>query len=176
MDRTKQGEHVHESLGRRALDELRLYWIVFGFLALMFGAFTTYRRLIMSEVGIGYQHYGAGLIEAAIIAKVILIGNAMSLGKRFERRPLIIVVLVKTLLFGLLVAVFSVLERVVEGLLHGQSWAAIMHRVAVSAPDEILARTLMVIVAFLPFFALWEIGRVLGPGKLGEMFLHRRPA
>lgn len=176
MNRTEPGGHVHESLGHRAMDELKLYWIVFAFLALMFAAFTTYRRLIMSEVGISYQHYGAGLIEAAIIAKVILVGRAMSLGKRFESRPLFVTVLVKTMLFGLLVALFSVLERVVEGMLRHQSWATILHRLAISGPDEILARTLMVLVAFLPFFALWEIGRVLGPGKLDEMFMHRRPA
>jgi hypothetical protein len=32
----------------------------------------------------------------------------------------------------------------------------------------------MIMVAFIPFFAFWETGRVLGPGKLSEMFLHKR--
>src|SRR3974390_2556485 len=98
------GSHKARKLKERALEELRVYWTVFAFLALMFGAFTLYRRLILHEAGIGYAHSGAGLIEAAIVAKVILIGQAMSVGRGVERRPLIIAVLVKAVLYGLLVA------------------------------------------------------------------------
>ena len=130
----------------------------------------------MQEAGISYAHWGAGLIKAAIIAKVILLGQAMRIGKGIESYPLIISVLVKATLYGLLVGVFNVLEHVIEGLAHGHTWEAIEHRVVVNGPDEILADGLMVLVAFIPFFALWETGRVLGEGKLAELFLHRRPA
>ncbi len=160
----------------RAAEELRLYWVVFAYLALMFGAFTTYRRLLMADVGISYGHYGAAVVEAAVIAKVILIGQALSLGKRFERRPLIVSVLVKALAYGFLVALFDVVERVIEGLLHGGGWPAVEQRLLTYAPDEILARTVMIFVSFIPFFALWETARVLGPGKLSEMFLRGRVA
>jgi hypothetical protein len=77
----------------KAREELRLTLVVFAFLAFMFCAFLTYRRLVLKEYGISYAHYGAGLIEAAIIAKVILFGQAMNLGKRIEDEPLIISVL-----------------------------------------------------------------------------------
>jgi hypothetical protein len=148
---------------------------VLVFLAIMFCAFVTYRRLVMKEAGISYEHWGARLIKAAIIAKVILVGQAMKIGRRIESYPLIISVLVKAVLYGLLVGVFNVLERVIEGLAHGNSWEAIAYRAVMNGPDEILADSLMVLVAFIPFFALWETGRVLGPGKLAELFLHRRP-
>ena len=166
------GSHKARKLKERALEELRVYWTVFAFLALMFGAFTLYRRLILHEAGIGYAHYGAGLIEAAIVAKVILIGQAMSVGRGVERRPLIIAVLVKAVLYGLLVAGFDVVERLVEGLLRGDDRQALLHGVIVNGPTEALAQAVMVLVSFIPFFALWEIGRVLGPGKLTELFLH----
>jgi hypothetical protein len=168
-------QHGAGHLKEKAIEEFRLYWIVFAYLALMFGAFTTYRRLVLSEVGISYGHYGIGIIEAAVIAKVILIGEAFHLGKRIENHALIIAVLVKSVLFGLLVGVFNVLERVIEGLIHGDSWAGIAHRVVVYGPRESLARAVVMIVSFIPFFALWEVARVLGPGKLHEMFWHRRP-
>lgn len=167
-----RGGHFRE----KAIEEFKLYWVIFAYLALMFGAFNTYRRLVLSESGISYAHYGAGLIEALVIAKVILIGQAFKLGKRFESRPLIVAVLVKSVLYGLLVGLFSVLERVIEGWVHGDAWPAIAQRLVENGPREILARTLTVIVSFIPFFALWEVGRLLGPGKLFEMFLHNRPA
>ena len=164
-----------EHFKSRAIEEFKLYWIVFAYLAIMFGAFTTYRRLVMAEAGVSYGHLGAGLIEAAVLAKIILVGQALELGKRSESRPLIVSVLVKALAYGFLVALFHVVERAIEALLHGGGWAAIEHRVLMYGPDEMLARTVMVFVSFVPFFALWETARVLGPGKLFDMFLRGRP-
>jgi len=166
---------VH-NLKERALEELRIYWAVFAYLALMFGAFTLYKRLILHQVGIDYAHYGAGLIEAAIVAKVILIGQALSFGRGAERHPLIVAVLVKAVLYGVLVGGFDVVERIVEGLLRGKEWHALLQGVVVNGPTEAFANALMILVSFIPFFALWETGRVLGPGKLTELFFHGRYA
>jgi hypothetical protein len=169
----------HTKLSRfkaKAAEEFKLYWVVFAFLALMFGAFTTYRRIVLHEVGVSYAHWGLALIEAAIIAKVILIGHAMKVGKRLENRPLIISVFAKAFLYGLLVAAFNMLERVVDGLIHRESWQAIAHRIVMVGPQEMFANSLMIFVAFIPFFAVWEIGRVVGFDKLADMFLRRRLA
>ena len=155
-------------------EEFRLFLVVFVFLALMFGAFLTYRRLILNEAGITYLNYGGGLIKAAIVAKIILIGQAMKVGKRIEDQPLIFVVLAKAVLFALLVAVFNILERIIEGLLRGYDWEAIWNAVVMNSPSEVLAGTLMVVVSFIPLFALWETGRVLGAGKLSEIFFRKR--
>jgi hypothetical protein len=171
-------QHVPHHFKEKAVEEFKLYWLVFFFLAVMFGAFNTYRRLILGEVGVNYGHYGAGLIEAAIIAKVILIGDAMKLGRWMEAKyPLIYTVLVKSVLFGLLVAVFNMIEHAIEGLVHGETWALILaHPFPAQNTNEILARTVVMIVTFIPFFAVWEAGRVLGRGKLSEIFLRHRRA
>jgi len=159
----------------RAIEEFKVFWVVAAFLALMFGAFTTYRRLILSEFGISYLHYGVALIEALVVAKVILIGQALGIGKRFERGPLIVAALVKAVLYGAFVAAFSVLEHWIEALVHGKDLASVWHEFAGLGKDEILARMLMVIVAFIPFFALWEVDVALGKGKLLALLLQRRP-
>jgi hypothetical protein len=115
-------------------------------------------------------HYAAALIEAAVIAKVMLIGQIAGLGKRFESEPLIVTVPVKALLYALLVALFGLLEHIIEGVVHGNDWAGIVHAFLSIGIYEILARTLMVIFTFIPFFALWELNRVLGEGKLYALF------
>jgi hypothetical protein len=176
MSTTLSTGHHTRHFKEKFVEEFKVYWVVFAFLALMFGAFTNYRRLILHGVGINYAHWGAGLIQAAIIAKVILIGQAMHVGRRIERHPLIVAAVVKSLLYGLLVAVFNILEHAVEGLIHGDSWPAIAHRLVMSGPDEILARFLMIFIAFIPFFALWETGRVIGFGRLADLFFHKRAA
>ena len=161
---------------QKAIKELKVYWIVTLYLAFVFCSFTTYRRLILSEVDVSYLHYGAGLIEALIVAKVILIGQALGLGKRFEDGPLIVAALFKAAVYGLFVAVFAVIEHLVEGLAHGKGLAGAWQELLGLGKDEVIARTLMLFATFIPFFAFWEADRVLGEGKLFALFFQRRAA
>jgi hypothetical protein len=166
----------HTSLKEKAVEEFKLFWIIALYLAVFLGSFTVYRALVMKELGVPYLHYGFALVEALIIAKVILIGQAFGLGKRFERGLLILSVLYKSILFGVFVFLFGILEHVVEALIHKSGWAGFVQGVSELGLYELLARVVMLIVAFVPFFAFWEIGRVLGPGRLSELFFSRQGA
>jgi len=162
------------SFKEKAIEEFKVFWIITLYLALFLGAFTVYRRLILKEFGVVYLHYGFALIEALIIAKVILIGRAFRLGKRFERGPLIWSTIYKSALFGVLVMLFGILEHVIEGLLHKKDLTEILNGFVDIGMYEILARMIMLILSFIPFFAFWEIGRVLGRGKLSALFFSRQ--
>jgi hypothetical protein len=165
---------AHNGLRAKALEELKVFWIVALYLAVFLGAFTSYRRLVLAELGVTYFHYGVALIEALIIAKVILIGKAFGVGRRFEGGVLIVSVIFKSVTFGVFVFLFGILEHVVEGLFHREDWASIWHGLIAVGMNEILARMIVMIIAFLPFFAFWEIGRVLGPGKLRVLLFSRQ--
>ena len=171
-----RSEKTSSSLKEKAKEEFRMFWVTAIYLALMFSAFFTYRRLTLRESGITYLHYGAGVIEALILAKVILIGRALGLGRRFEEKPLVASVLFKSLVFGAFVGVFSVIEHVIGGLAHHESWDIIAQHLFSGGRDEILAKTLVVIVTFIPFFGFWEIDRVLGQGKVFALFFRKRTA
>jgi hypothetical protein len=158
----------------KAVREFKVYWIVAVYLAFVFCAFTSYRRLILSEFDISYLHYGAGVVEALIVAKVILIGEAVGLGKRFEHGPLIMAALFKAALYGLFVAIFAVIEHLIEGLAHGKGLVGAWHELLGLGKDEVLARTLMLFATFIPFFAFWETDRVLGEDKLFALFFQRK--
>ena len=125
-----------------------------------------------------YLHYGIALIEAMVIAKVVLIGRIFGFSRRFDDRPLIVPVIYKSLLFGMLVhAVRSCSRTLVDGWIHKRGPGG---RPAPRSPSvgayEIGARTLMLTVAFVPFFAFSEIGRVLGRSELGALFFAKRKA
>src|SRR5215471_10701585 len=108
-------QEAKASLKERAIEEFRLFWIVALYLWVFLGSFTIYRRLIVAETGVVYLHYGIALIEALIIAKVILIGKMFGFSRRFEDQPLIVPVLYKSILFGMLVLLFGIVEHLVEG-------------------------------------------------------------
>ena len=167
---------VHSSLKEKAIEELRLFWVIAIYLGLMLSAFAWYRRFVLSEAGISYTHYGAAVVEALILAKVILIGHAFGLGRRLESSPLILSVLFKALLFGVFIALFNVLEHVIGGLVHRETWEQIGHTLFSAGREEFLARTVMAIVTLIPFFAFWETDRVLGGHKLFDLFFHKKAA
>jgi hypothetical protein len=160
----------HATLKEKAVEELKAYWIISIYLAVLLGALTNYRRLILAEFGVAYVHYGIAIIEALIIAKVILIAKALGFGRRYEGGPLIWPVIHKTIFCGLLVMLFGILERIVEGLLHKKDLAVILQGIVDIGADELAARTLLMLVAFVPLFAFWELGRVIGLRKLSAIF------
>jgi len=170
-----QGDSGHEpGLKEKALRELKEFWIIAVYLALVFAAFTWYRRLILREFDITYVHYGVALVEALVIAKVILIGRAIGLGERYQRdKGLIPAALFKSVVYGCFVALFSVLEHLIEGLIHGKHVADILHGLAGPRRDEILARTLVLMITFVPFFAFWELSRLLGDGKMSGLLFKK---
>jgi hypothetical protein len=163
-------------LKERAIEEFKLFLIIALYLWIFLGSFTVYRRLVSAEVGAPYLNYGIALIEALIIAKVILIGKLFSFSRRFEDRPLIVPVLYKSFLFGAFVLLFGIVEHLVEGWFHQKGLLGGLRTISDLGACELGARVLMLIVAFVPFFAFGEIGRVLGRERLAAMFLSRRGA
>jgi hypothetical protein len=132
------------------------------------------RRLILAEADTTYLHYGIALVEALIIAKVVLIGRIFGFTRRFDERPLIVPVIYKSILFALLVLLFGVVEHLVTGWIHKQGLLGGLREIAEVGAYEIGARALTLTVAFIPFFAFSEVARVKGSGRLAAMFFSRQ--
>ena len=58
------------------------YYLNFVYLAFFLVAFTWYRRLTLAEYDIQFLEYWVPLIEAAVLAKVIMVGDLLGLGQR----------------------------------------------------------------------------------------------
>lgn len=169
-------EGKHAELKQKAREEMRLLLIITAYLGVLFCAFLTYRRLISREFGISSFHYGFALIEALIIAKVILIGKALGLGKHEKGRALLVPVLRTSVVYAILIGLFSVLEKTIEGLVHHKTLLESLAEFANVGKWEILARTLVLFVALIPFFAMWKLDEELGDRKLGQLFFGKRSA
>jgi hypothetical protein len=161
-------------LKQKLTNEITEYLIIFVYLAAHFSAFTWYQSLILAEYQITSFHFWAGIVEALILAKVIMVGNALHLGERLEDRPLIFIILYKAFVFVIFTAAFLVLEDTISGLLHGKGWEEGLHKIFGEGRDELLARSLVTFVSFIPFFAFQELSRMMGEGNIWSMFFRRR--
>ena len=163
-----------KSLKEKIFHEMAAYWINVGYLALVFAAFTQYRRFVLAAHDITYTNYWVAVIEALILAKVVIIGDALRLGRGLGQKPLIYPTLFRTVVFSLCVVGFTLIEHLIKGLWMGKGFTGGLVGFLGKGSHELLAGCLVVFVAFIPFFAFKELGRVLGEGKIWTLFFRRR--
>ena len=161
------------NLKKKIFHELAEFWITVIYLTLMFAAFTEYRRLVLAAHDITYTNYWVAVIEALILAKVVMIGDALHLGRRLDQKPLIYSTLLKTVVFSLFVGAFTLIEHVIKGLWKGMGLTGGLVDF-LGGGYELLAGCLVIFVAFVPFFAFRELGRVVGEGRIWALFFRRR--
>jgi hypothetical protein len=150
------------------------YLAVFAYMAAILLAFAIYNRALLAEYGVAYLPIAFGLIEAAILAKIVVIGQAFHFGARFDGRPLAWTVLYRSTAFALLTALFAILEDGVKRLLHHQKLIEHQPYDAPWAWDRAVAHAVILFVAFVPLFAIQELGKALGPGTLAGYFFGKR--
>lgn len=174
MNANRRWSDSSNGIKQRVLAEFKVYLVIALYLWVILGSFTIYRRLVLAESGVSYLHYGISLVEALIIAKVILIGSLFGFSRRFEDKPLVVPVIYKSFLFGVLVLLFGVVEHLVDGWIHKQGLLGGLRAIREVGAYELGARTLILVTALVPFVAFGEIGRALGANRLQELFFSRR--
>jgi hypothetical protein len=162
------------NLKKKIFHEMVEYWFNVCYLTLVFGVFTWYRRFLLASYDITYTNYGFAVIEALVLAKVIMIGEVIRLGRGLEQKPLIYPTLYKTVAFTFFVGVFKLIEQVIKGLWKGEGLTGGLIEFFEKGSLELLANSLVVFVAFIPFFGVKELGRVLGEDKIRALFFRRR--
>ena len=156
--------------------ELVEYLVNVVYVFLVFGVFTEDRRLILAAYDITYTHYGIALIQALVLAKIIMIGSVFRFARGLEDKPLIYPTLWKTAVFAVFVGVFEMVEHVIKVIWNGEGFAGALSDFTWERWDVVLANGLVILVTFIPFFAIRELGRVYGSDRIFALFFQRRHA
>ena len=154
-----------KGLKQTILHELIRYWLIVLYMAIFFGAFASYRRLLLAHYGISYEDYGIAVIRALVLAKVVLVAETLRLGRGYEEKPLIVPTLYKTFLFTVCVAVFDIAEGLVRGFMGGLGSMGAVDDVMSRFNYEWLSRALVIFFAFLPSFCGRRIEESAGKGS-----------
>lgn len=150
------------------------YLFNFAFLAFFLVAFAWYRRLLLASYNIPWTDYWAPLIESAVLAKVIMIGDALRMARGLRNWPLAVPTIYRTVMFSVLVVLFSILEHAVRALLHGRKASEGIAELTNSGWQGLLAWYVLILVAFLPFFTMKEVERAFGQNKVRGLFFSKR--
>jgi voltage-gated potassium channel Kch len=150
------------------LNEFEKYVVITVYLWLLFALFSLHKQLVQGH-GVSIWQQGFAIVNAVIFGKVILIGQALEVGKGLERRALVWVVLGKSLIFAILLLAFHIAEEAIRGWFRGQPLSDSFADFGGSLPG-LVAYAAIFFVALSPFFAFQETARVLGGGALWNLF------
>src|SRR5215469_7495275 len=166
---------TRRSLKQKAVEQMKKFLLIALYLFLVFSLFVVYKSMILAEQHIPFVYHGFALINAFALGKVMLVAKDLHVGERFDDAPLIYPTLLKSALFTVILACFKILEDAAIALYHGQSFHQSIADLAGGTWKGILTLTVLLFAVLIPFVGFGELQRVLGEGKLAQIFFHSRP-
>jgi hypothetical protein len=166
--------HRKATLHQRASHEFREFAILTVYLYITLGSVILMKTAVLHTEGIEFSPWGIAIVKAAVLAKFMLIGNAMKIGERFTAKPLIWPTLHKASAFLVLLIIMTIIEEAVVGLFHRKSIAASLGELVGDRLEETIAGFLIMLLVLIPYFAFRVLGEALGEGRLARMFFVAR--
>jgi hypothetical protein len=171
--RMRAGQPHAHSVKDKALHQGRQFLFMFLYLYVLFGLFTIHESIILREHHIEFTPYGIAVVNALVLAKVMLVAEDFRLGRRFEDGPLIYPILAKSGLFAIVFICFHIVEGVIVGLWHGETLVASVPGMGGGGIKGVISIGIIMFVVLIPFFAFREMHRVLGAAALQTILFKR---
>jgi hypothetical protein len=156
----------------RAIDELREFIILTAYLYVCLAAVIYFKAAVLPAQGIAYAPLGVAIIKAAICAKFMLMGRMLHIGERFN--PLIVPTLHRVIVFLLLLAVLTLVEEAIVGLIHGRKIWESVSEMGGGTFNQIIATIFIMFLILIPYFAFRSLGDIVGDKILVRLFFERR--
>jgi len=147
--------------------------LISAFFGLFFFAFATYKMFLLHQFENAQFTYISALINTLVLAKVILLGGFVRAGKAMDHKPLLITSIYKAAFFALLVGAFHWIEEFVKAVFHVGSFRDALHETLSATSWTLLGLVVICFCLFIPFFALWEIRRVMGDDAFSDLFVRK---
>jgi hypothetical protein len=158
-------------LHQRAMHELKELLFITLYLYITLGAVILMKTAVLHTQGVEFTPWGIAIVKAVVLAKFMLLGEAMKIGGRTTTGPLIWPTLRKAFSLLVLLIIMTIIEEAVVGLFHGKSIAASLGELFGPRLDETLAGYLIMLLVLLPYCAFRALEEALGEGRLARMFL-----
>jgi hypothetical protein len=160
----------------RLVHEVVRFGLMFVYLWVVFGLFVLHERIIRGQMGLGFQAQGFALINALVLAKVMLVAEDLRLDRGLRGQPLAYAAAGEAALFAIVFIVFHVLERLAVGLWHGSTLADSVPAIGGGGFAGLISVAAIMFVMLIPYFAFRDLGRALGQEELRKLLFSSRNA
>jgi hypothetical protein len=163
------------SLKAKAFHEFVRFAIMFAYLWAMFLLFQLHQYAVLAQHKIPFAQYGVGLVNALLLAKVMLVADDLRLGEWRGQRPLIYPVLLRSVLFAVVFIAFDIVEKMLIGIFRGKTVVESMEMFGGGGVLGGIIVAVIIAFALAPYFAFVEVSRLMEPGEFVRIFFTRGP-
>jgi len=158
------------TLRRRAVHEFKELVIISLYLYVTLGAVILLKTAVLHSDGIEFSPWGVAIVKAVVLAKFMLLGEAIKIGGRTTTGPLVWPTLQKAFVLLVVLIALTVIEEAVVGLFHDKSIAASLGELAGPRLEETIAGYVIMLLVLIPYCAFRVLGEALGEDRLTQMF------
>jgi len=159
-----------QKLRARFVSTSKRYLGIFLYLYVVFALFNWHEYIVLTQHQIGFTHLGFAVVNAFVMAKVILVAEELHLGEYLQDRPLIYQTLLSSLLFAIVLIAFLAIEHVITGVWRGETFVKSIPSFGGGGLTGVILVGVILSVTLIPFFALRALRRVIGPQLYALMF------
>jgi hypothetical protein len=165
--------HDKGSMGHRFIEEMRTYTIISLYLWVCFSALLLHETAVLQANNLQFLPFSIAVVKALILGKFILIGKAANIGSRIESDVLLHKIIWKSLATLLLLLVFSIIEELIVGIVHGQAISELVAEFVDRSWLQNLAPSIVMLLVLIPMISFEEIDQALGTGSLKRLLFSR---
>jgi hypothetical protein len=159
-------DEAAHSLKAKAVEEFRRFVVLFIYLWVLFAMVVLNQGIILREKGIPFTAQGFAIVNALVLAKVMLLFEHFDPGRWLRRRPLIYPILYEAFLLTVLFFIVHILEKIIEGFFHGKTVVESLPSFGGGGLVGLISVAVIMLVALVPFFAFRNLSLLLGPDRL----------
>jgi len=161
---------------QRFMAEMREFGIISFYLWICFSALLLYKASLSPGAQVQLLLLGTAAVKALILGKFILIGKVFKTGERISPSVLLYKILWKALAFLLVLIVFTALEELIVGLVHGHAVAEIVAEFTARPWIQSAAPAVIMFLILIPLIAFQEVDQAIGHGTLRRTLFGRSGA
>jgi hypothetical protein len=151
--------------------ELHKFLLVSAYLYVCLLAVLLYKAAVLHGSKVHVLSFGFAAGKALILAKFVLIGEAVRLGARRNTRSVLQLIMWRSFLFLLLLVALTIVEEILVGLARGHGVDQTMAEFVARGVPETLASCLLMLLVLVPLMTVIEASRTMGEGSVRRFLM-----
>jgi len=160
----------------RLIAEIWKFLVLVGYVWVVLTLLELHRAVVLRQYSIGHRldyRVGFALLNALVLAKVMLIAEDLHVADGFKDRALFYLIVFRSAVFSVILVCFDILEEILVGMFHGKTFAQSVPMLGGGGLEGVLLVGVIIFIVLIPFFGYQEIARVMGKDELLSLMFKR---
>ena len=157
------------TLKDRAIEEVRSFFAMFLYLWIFLGMLSLHERVILRQHGVGWTAQTLAVVNALVLAKVMLVVNDLRPARWMRPHPLLYPVLFDSAVLAVVFILFHEVEEIVVGLIAGESVRASIPVVGGGGAAGVVFVAAIIFVVLIPYLLFQKLAFAMGRKKMVEL-------